>query len=298
VVLYPPQFDFLLTQVAFGSAKKVWWWTYFQVFFYGRDGVPGNPIDFAGGLFGLYFATPTARAWPVVAVLLRAAIVALIAGVLGALALVRERELAWASRSMLLGWAAIALLLLLPAGVLAYQETYWAAGKIVSYAAPVFMTLLATPIAFRFAHRALRPLRWAAIAFVAYQLALGGARIFAARRPDGIHYAAPYPSLTMPRFKKDMGWDLRGLDTALAPDQAVLVRAMDPWPEAYLMMYLYAHHIRFAKVTPVNTYFGAARDIGTMSMPTPDVEISLERTAYVLHFHDGRPDVRVRSRPD
>jgi hypothetical protein len=197
---------------------------------------------------------------------------------------------------MLAGWAAISLLLLLLAGVLVYRESYWAAGKVVSYAAPVFMMLLAAPIAFRFAHSALRPLRWVAIAFVAFQLSLGAVRIRAARARTGIHYAAPYPSVTLPGFKKDFGWDVRGLDAALNTNQAVLIMAMDPWPEAYLMMYLYAHHFRFAKVTPVNTYFGSGRNIGAMYMPTPDVEISIEHDAFVLHFRDGRSDVRVPSR--
>jgi len=301
VALYPPLVAFVIAQVTRASSDKYWFWTYFQGFFAGQDMAPGQPSDFVAGLFGLYFATPSADAPAVLAALQRAGIIAVVAGAMAALAVVRERDLPWASRSLVLGWAAIAVLLLLPAGALWWNETYWAAGKLVAYAAPVYMTLLAMPIAFRFAHPALRPLRWAAIALVAFQLALGVARIPAARSPDGIHYAAPYPSVTDSKFKHDFGWDLRRLDRVLAQDQTVLLQPMDPWPEAYLMMYLYAHRIRFAKVTPVNSHFcyaGGGHDLGSMLMPEPDVEISLQRTAFVLHYRDGRPDRRVRSRRD
>jgi hypothetical protein len=142
-------------------------------------------------------------------------------------------------------------------------------------------------------------LRWFAIAFVVFQLGVGVLRIPAAASPDGIHYAAPYPSITLPRFKQDFGWDLTALDTRLnTKKQKVLILPMDPWPETYLMIYLYAHGIAFAKATTVNSYFGAGRDLGQMSMAAPDVEIGAERTAFVLHFRDGVPDVRVKSRPD
>jgi len=298
VVLYMPLVEFLASQVTRSAGTRVWWWTYFQAFFYGRDGAPDNPVDFLAGLFGLYFATPPAGTTAVIAVALRIAIVAAVAAVVAALAVVRERELAWASRGMLLGWSALAVLLVLPAAYLFHAGNYWPAGKIVSYASPVFMTLLATPIAFAFAHRGLRPLRWLAVGFVAFQLALGIARIPAARAADGIHYALPYPSVTLPRFKQELGWDLAGLDAQLDRSQRVLVQPMDPWAEAYLLIYLHTHRMRYAKATPVNSYFGAGRDLGQMPIGTPDVEITSERTALVLHFRDGRPDVRVRSRPD
>jgi hypothetical protein len=299
VVLYSPLVQFLIRQATWSSTTKVWWWKYFQAFFYGRDGAPGDAADFVGGLFGLYFATPGAGTAAGIAVVLRVAIVATVVALVLALALVRERELAWDSRAMLIGWFAIAVLLLLPAAVFVYRENYWPAGKVVSYAAPVFMTLLATPIAFRFAHRALRPLRWFAIAFVAFQLALGLVRIAAAGSADGIHYAAPYPSISVPQFKQQAGWDVTGLDAQLTRKQRVLIEPMEQFPESYLMMYLYTHRIPFAKSTPVHIYFNEGREIGPMPpMWSPDVSISIERTAFVLRFRDRRPDVRVSSRPD
>jgi hypothetical protein len=299
IALYPPLAEFLIKQVSRASTDKWWFWSYFQGFFAGRDMARGQPSDFVAGLFGMYFATPSASAPAALAALQRAVVIAVIAGAIAALAAVRERDLPRASRSLLLGWAAIAVLLLLPAGALWWRETYWAAGKAVSYAAPVYMLLLAAPIAFHFAHGVLRPLRWAAIALVAFQLALGVARIPAAGSPDGIHYAEPYPAVSEPRFKHDIGWNLRGLDGVLTADQTVLLQPMDPLLEAYVMMYLYAHRIRFAKVTPVNSHFsypGGGHDLGTMYLAEPDVEISFQRTGYVLHYRDGRPDRWIGSR--
>jgi hypothetical protein len=201
-------------------------------------------------------------------------------------------------RPILIAWAVLAVLLLGPAAALFHQDNYWSAGKALSYVSPVFMTLLAAVIAVPVAPRALRPVRWFAAAFVAFQIALGLARIDAARSPSGIHYALPYPSGQEPRFKTDLGWDLSGLDDHLRRSDHVLVQAMSPWPEAYLMMYLYVHRIPFTKVQPVNTYFGAGDTLDQMAAGTPDVEIGMEPKALVLHYRDGRPDLRVPSRSD
>jgi hypothetical protein len=304
VALYRPLLQHLINQVLHSAGTIVPWWTYFQAFFYGRDGHPGHVTDFWAGLFGLYFATPTAHTPFAIAMIQRGAICIVIASVVAAVVIVCrrrvevDRELSPDSRAILVSWFAAAVLMLVPAALLFAHANYWPAGKIVSYAAPVYMMLLAVPIGYRVERRALRPLRWITITFVAFQIALGLIRIPAAARANGIHYAAPYPAVTVTRFKSDIGWDLRPLAEVLAPGQRVLLRSMDPWPEAYLMIFLYSRGTPFVKTTPVNTNFGAGRDVGTMTIGVADVEISVDNDAFVLHYRDGRGDVRVPSRRD
>lgn len=300
--LSPPLVRFLVAQVATGVGVKRDWWTYFQAFFFGRAGEPDHPTDFLAGVFGLYFATPAPGSSPVAAAIERGAIVATVVALIAALVLAawRARDPDSAVRPTMIAWAVLAVLLLGPAAALFHQENYWPAGKALSYVSPVFMTLLAAMIAAPIAtyERALRPVRWFAAAFVAFQIALGLARIDAARSPSGIHYALPYPSGQVPGFKTGLGWDLSGLDDHLRRSDHVLVQAMNPWPEAYLMMYLYVHRIDFTKVQPVNAYFGVGETLGQMPAGTPDVEIGVEPKAFVLHYRDGRADVRVPSRSD
>lgn len=296
VAAYPPTLPFLIGQVTWTSGSRVSWWVHFQGFFRGRDAAPDSLLDSVAGFFGLYFATPAATASAGVALLERAAIAIALVGSFAGLAVLvaRARALAWPSRAMLLAWLAVAVVMLLPAGYFFLQDNFWPAGKLVSYAAPVYMTLLAVPIAFRFPERALRPLRWIAIVFVAFQLSLGAARVVAAGSPDGVLYASPYPSGS----RLGYGWDLTVLDEHLKPGQKVLIHYMDRWPEAYLMMYMFTHRIRFATVAPVESYFYGGRTIGTTKLPNPDVEISIDGEVLILRFRGGRPDLRIRSRRD
>src|SRR5262249_39603767 len=87
-LLYPPLTDFLIRQVTWGTSAKVPWWEFFQAFFQGRDASWGSgvaqKIDFAAGVSGLYFATPTDDA--PVAIAQRVAIVVTIVALLAALA--------------------------------------------------------------------------------------------------------------------------------------------------------------------------------------------------------------------
>jgi hypothetical protein len=306
IALSPPLVRFLVAQFAAGVGVKRDWWTYFQAFFFGRAVTSDHPTDFVAGVFGLYFATPARGTSPVVEAIERGAIAATVVAIVAAIVVAivfaasRARDPASPVRPILIAWAVLAVLLLGPAAALFHQENYWSAGKALAYVAPVFMTLLAAMVAVPTASygRALWPLRWFAAAFVAFQIALGLARIDAARSPSGIHYALPYPSGQAPGFKTNLGWDLSGLDDHLRRSDHVLVRSMSPWPEAYLMMYLYVHRIDFTKEQPVNAYFGTGETLGQMAVGTPNVEISVEAEAIVLHYPDGRPDVRVPSRSD
>jgi hypothetical protein len=305
-VFYLPVLRFLIRQVTWSSGARVPWWQFFQAFFEGRDGVWGTGFDrtadFTGGLFGLYFATPAADGG--VATLQRIAIVVAVTALVIAVGFqlstrVRAgREHAPETRPLLIGWTAGAVMMLVPAVYLARAANYWPAGKIISFAAPVFVTLLCTPIAHGFAHRVLRPLRWIAVSYAAFQIVSGLVRVPAATWSDGIPYAAPYPAIQTPALKHDLGWDLSGLETILTHQSKVTIHPTNTWAENALMVFLYSRQIPFVKQTPVTASPGGDGELGMMPMPwTPLVELSVDKDAFVLTHADGRVE-RVGSRGD
>jgi hypothetical protein len=299
--LDPSLVEHLIGQVTAQSETKVDWWTYFQAFFSGRDGGDAGGIDFIAGLFGMYFATPPGDAPTTIAVLSRLAICVTVIGSIAAVIAVCSRrvrlhgELGSESRGLLISWSAIAIVLLLPAAYLAHDENYWPAGKVVSYAAPVFMTLLCVPSALSFGHRGLRPLRWIVVAFMVFQLSLAVVRIVAARDALGIHYAFPYPAAS--GLKETYGWDLAKLQPRIRKSMKVRLASMEAWPETYLMLFMEARGIRYAKTGTVNTYYYAGRDLGEQQVTwAPDVVISTEPGGFVLAHRNG-PTVRLDARP-
>jgi hypothetical protein len=166
---------------------------------------------------------------------------------------------------------------------------------VVSYAAPVFMTLLCVPSALSFGHRGLRPLRWIVVAFMVFQLSLAVVRIVAARDALGIHYAFPYPAAS--GLKETYGWDLAKLQPRIRKSMKVRLASMEAWPETYLMLFMEARGIRYAKTGTVNTYYYAGRDLGEQQVTwAPDVVISTEPGGFVLAHRNG-PTVRLDARP-
>jgi hypothetical protein len=299
--LYTPLVQHLTAQVTTFSAKKIDWWMFFQAFFRGRDGVNGEALafaaDFAGGLFGLYFATPEADASILTAAGQRIAIVVTIAALLAALGLLllgrekigRGEDVTPESRSVLAAWVATWILLWLPAAYLARDGNYWPAGKAVSYAGPVFMILLAVPAVYRFSRPALRPLQWIGGGFVTFQLLSGVARIAAAAEPSGIHYAPPYPALQARQLKTEIGWDLTALKPVLSRGDHVLIKPMHMGQEHQLMVFLWSRNIPFATAAAFTTRFGAGRALGALPPPwQPDVEIGAAGPTLTLRFRDGR----------
>jgi hypothetical protein len=281
--LYPPVLHFLIRQVTWSAATNVPWWQFFQRFFIGRDDVWGagfsRAADFSAGFFGAYLATPAnPDAW-----LQRAIVLVVLAGMLIAVAqLVRTREPAIAA------WGATVLFLLAPAAYLAHAGRYWAAGKVVSYAAPVFVTALCLPLA-----RATR-WRWFTGAYVALQLVTACARVPATR--DGIGFARPYPAIQDPGYKTAIGWNLRRLERHLDSNSKVTIHPSDPWTENNTMVFLTSRGIPYVKQSPVTAAPGGAA-IGTMPMPwTPTVELTYAGDAIVLTYFDGRTPVRVSTR--
>jgi len=202
-------------------------------------------------------------------------------------------------------WPAMVAIALVPALWLYHGANYWPAGKVLSFAAPLFMTLLCLPL---LDDRATK-LRWVVAAFAAFQLACGVIRIVrAASDPDGIVYAWPYPATSPdPEVKQLLGWDFSGLAQYVSPDTKVLIHPVDVWldppdlmwTEHEIILYLMSREVPYARPGAVNTYFGVGRDLTAPPAAwKPDIEIHIHPRELVLDFTDGRPDVRVVLRPD
>jgi hypothetical protein len=281
--LYPPVLHFLIRQVTWTAGTNVPWWQFFQRFFVGRDDVWGagfgRVADFVASLLGGYFATPTsADDW-----LQRVIVLVAVAGViLGVAQQLRARDPA------IVTWVATGLLLLVPAVYLAHRGNYWAAGKVVSYAAPVFVTALCLPLA------GSSRWRWFAGAYVVLQLCTAFARVPAAA--DGVGFAPPYPAVQGVGNKVSIGWNLQRLEPLLDEHSKVTIHPSDPWTENNVMVFLTSRAIPWVKQSPVTATPGGA-PIGTMPMPwLPTVELTYAGDAIVLTYADGRPEVRVSTR--
>ncbi|HEY6034200.1 MAG TPA: hypothetical protein VIV58_08075 [Kofleriaceae bacterium] len=289
--LYPPVLHFLIQQVMWSAGNRMPWWQFFQRFFVGRDDVWGDGFarvaDFVAGVFGCYFVTPSSEDGPV-AMAIRIAILVGLAGLI--LAFVRFARDDRPERPQILMWGATALVLLAPAAYIATTGNYWAAGKVLSYAAPVLVTALCISIA--------RPgrWRWFAAVFIAVQVVAGLVRIPAATWDSHAGFAAPYPSVQNRGLKHDIGWDLRVLEPLLDSHSKVSLYPEEPWTENALMVFMAARGIPFVKQSPVTSGPGG-NELGKMPMPwTPTVELSLTGDTATLHYFDGRPEVRVKTR--
>lgn len=272
--LYPPVLHFLIRQVTWSSGNNVSWWHFFQRFFVGRDNVWGDGfarvVDFVASTFGYYFATPKGDG-----TLWRLGLLIAIAGsIIATLRLIRELHARL--------WISIAVLAMGPAAYLALKGNYWAAGKVLSYAAPLFVTALALPLVRKDGWR------WFAALFVTLQVGAALVRIPAARWHSHSGFAAPYPAIQNLALKHDIGFDFTRLEPYLDSSSKVLLRHVEPWSENALEVFLTARRIPFVMEGPVLSPPGGAA-IGTMPVPwTPQVELLLVGDQLTLTYADGR----------
>jgi hypothetical protein len=316
VLYWKGTIGFVLGQVKLGTSG-VNWWHFFQGFFFGRTGEPGAPsalaagVDFVAAFLGLYFATPAGTAPAILAATQRLLLAAgMVAVVLAAWFAVRtgvrptgkedrrrprQGALPPAERSGL-GLAALACVALyVPALRLATTGNYWSAGKAVSFVSPILVLVLALPIAVTLPAR-VAWLRWASGAFVAFQLALGVARIAGAADPTGVHFAAPYPALQEPPLKQVLRWDVAPLAGALAGAQHVLVAPMNAWSSHWVMCFLYARGVDYFSLSPIQDNFAAGKVIGQAEPPWEGdamVGLSARPRGFVVQYAGGRPPALV-----
>jgi hypothetical protein len=278
--LYTPILHFLIKQVTWSSKARVPWWEFFQAFFKGRDNAWGTGFeqkaDFTAGIFGMYFATGDN--------LQRSLVVFLVFALVAAAVVMAVR-----GQLPIRAWVVAAFVLVLPAVYLFHADNYWPAGKVLSYAAPILVITLAMTVGV---------VRWLAVAFIAFQLACGVIRIAAVRAPDGIHYASPYPAVSWAPTKREIAWNMRGLEPHLKRSMKVLVHPTHMWLEQRLIVMLFSRRIQYVKLGLANTYFGDGRTVPSPGVPwQPDVEIFVDKFTFVLHFtNSNRPDIRVDAR--
>jgi hypothetical protein len=311
---------FVLGQVKAGTTSAVPWWHFFQGFFFGRTGEPGAPgafgaaVDFLAGFLGLYFATPSKTSPAGLAALQRVVLAVAMAALVAAVAAVviprkpRAPERKQRARGKAvdpdggveasrLAFAALACVgLYVPAVRLATSGQLWSAGKAVSFASPVLVLLLTLPLAVAALPGRFARLRWVTGAFVAFQLAIGLARVAGASNPDGIHFEFPYPSLQEPPLKKVLRWEVEPLATHLSGVRRVLIADMNPWSSHWLMCFLYARGVDFFKLGPVVGNFGAGEKLGQMTPPWSGealVGLSGSPRGFVVQYADGRPPAVV-----
>ncbi|HEY0251456.1 MAG TPA: hypothetical protein VGC41_08005, partial [Kofleriaceae bacterium] len=257
------------------------WWQFFQRFFLGRDNEWGDGFartsDFIASTFGYYLATPKGDGLVLRIIVLGAIVGAIVA----ALRLTKDLV----PRI----WVATAIFAMGPAALLALKANYWAAGKVLSYAAPLFVTALALPLV-----RADR-WRWFAGAFVALQLAMALLRIPAARWHSHSGFATPYPSIQVLALKHDIGWDFRPLEPYFDHSSKVLLHHMEPWSETALQVFLTARGVPYVLEGPVIGVPGGA-ELGKMPMPwTPQLELVLVGDVATITYADGR-SITVKTR--
>ena len=301
---------FVATQLATTAGAPVSWWQYFQAFLGGRDGWSGRPledgVDLVAGLLGLYHLTPPAGG-AAVALGIRVALGVAVLGLLtGAVGLLRHPSRAGRALDERGGWGASALGLtvlisLVPMAVLARGGHYWPAGKAVAWMSPIFMLLLALP-ALRPAGPApaagswTRAAAWLALAFGAVQLGLGGWRLQAARAPDGLFAAPPYPVAQEPLLKTERCWDVDALAPLVDGARGVVLAPMDAWSQNLLIVWLSERGIPYATSLPVRRNFTVGDAIGRVETTAPiDTIIAVvERGFEVQHRDEVRPR-RVRA---
>jgi hypothetical protein len=311
VLCYESTLGFAVQQVTGfgGTTTIVNWWRFFQGFFGGRDSwnadLIRNTIDFAGGFFGLYFLTPPPGAGAALAIGLRLVVVLIIAGVgfaLGRLLSSRSSgnplvsDIAPASRSFLIAVGLLVGAMFLPPLYWCTKQNYWPAGKAVSYASPAFMTLLAVPLAYTPLLAWDRVLRWIVGVFVTFQIGIGVARIGAAGRSSGIHYAPPYPSVQDLTLKTQMLWEMDRLKEPLRNAKRVFVEPTNAWQESYLAAFLYTQGIEFFSGSPILSSFSVGENLGVSPARWP-VDASVAANEVItVRFSDGRPTIVIERR--
>ncbi len=272
-------------QAKFVYDQNVQWWVYFLNYIYGRNG-PGThpvtmPLDGLLGVLGLYYLTPAEGA-TVFQIVTSYVLLALLLGSLVFL-IVKLGRSALMARAGVFAFAGLAIttgILLGEAAVLAVLQRWWAFGKAISYAAPLFMIVLMVPFVtvWSLPSRIFVAVGRIASGLLAiFHLGFALVRPIAAARPHGIHYALPYPAIQEPEMKIGFDWGDFEYTRPLGPDDLVAVHIEFPWVRSYVRILLLSRGIPHFITTPVTQYHISIEDLGSVEPPgVPTVTLSLE----------------------
>ena len=230
------------------------WWKYFDLCFFGREGITSmtgaDVIDVGTVLLGGYMITPYAHAAPALALVWRGALAVILALVIVNF-LRGFKHLASPGREMLCGAVAVFILQTM---MLLVLHKYWTAGKALSYFAFLLTLVVFCPLcAVDLRGGVLR--NWSAVACSVLLVAQGSMLIYrpiaAKKRPFG-HYHPPYPSAASdPYLRKRFNFsDWTVLGEIGARDE-VRIDAEDPFIQYFVKMLLLSHNRRFIVAPPV-----------------------------------------------
>jgi hypothetical protein len=155
----------------------------------------------------------------------------------------------------------------------------WAAGKGLSYASPLMMILLLCPCILALPRSRVATAitgTGAAYLLAAFHLAFAAARPIAAMRPHGIHFSAPYPSVSDPLLKTGYDWSDFQFTKGLTEDDLVAVNIDIPWIRYYVRIALQIRDIPYFVTTPVYAGLRETTVLGYTVPPGPaTVELNL-----------------------
>jgi len=299
------------SQIHTATTSPVAWWRYFDAYLFGMDPevnqalldsfanalsrpltvlVPSHGASLmtgVSGVLGAYFLTPANLlhiSAPDVAkgALLFLVLVGLVAGVYGGL---RSRN--WAYRLLLVcvGLGLLGAMLILEMG------QAWAAGKALSFAAPLLCLAIVAPAMIE--RRPGAAASFGPVPWLVAQLCFVGMAVVGLSDPYGARLRAPYPAdLT---YKKLIGWDISDQLHRVRDCPVVKIIAPDPFYRQFVSIALFEARIPFFYTAPVNSYFGVGQEVG--HMPAHAVEPGCEVFQMAPTPARGAPTLAVPGAP-
>ena len=274
---------FVVHQLTVGAGKSLPWWTYFDSYVFGIN-VPFPdilatfslryhwylPFSTIVSLSGFYFVTPRQHSgwlhYPWVLSTICFAIMCILNFVRF---LARRPQRALASRYMQL----LILSGIFFASWYLVRQKWWTAGKILSYYSPYCYLALIYPLVGMYSGTdslvLTRISRFAAVAVLVLSFGFGVARIYSSFDPNGIGYSGNYPL----EVRHNLLWNI-DMDGARRCS-CVKVNVEDPFIAHYIKLKLAYAGVPYYSGLPINTYFGAGKNVGFMAQKVTDSAVSL-----------------------
>jgi len=136
----------------------------------------------------------------------------------------------------------------------------WAAGKALSFAAPLLCLAIVAPAMIE--RRPGVAAGFGPIPWVVAQLCFVAMAVIGLSDPYGARLHAPYPSDLS--YKRLIGWDISDQLRRVRDCRVVKIVAPDPFYRHFVSIALFEARIPFFYTAPVNSYFGVGQEVGYM----------------------------------
>jgi hypothetical protein len=306
---------FAVVQSHFATTAHVNWWSYFDRYLFGLDpqvnqslqdawsnALNSSPPDLGrlnapftalltgvSGVLGVYFLTPEHYGAFTLLDTAKGGLLLLV--LIGIAASVPSGLRSGPNSYRLLSSAAA--LGLLGAALLLMRGEAWSSGKALSFAAPLLCLAIVAPALSGARHAWLSVAPWcAAQACFAVLMLLG------LRDPSGVRLPAPYPAIQDPLLKADGRWDIARQLQRVEGCPAVRIIAAEPFFRHYVAVSLYEAGRPFFYTEPVNAYFGAGKDLGSMAAAPVTSRCEVVQLGMPRHPVPPGPPAGVPSFPD